>query len=105
MNEKPASFILLVTKGILRDRIMRRKMLFGIVLATLILVGLGALGLDAWLCEHAVLFLLYWGACLWLTLTSMLLALYDMLLIRKEASEERRRIKSRFLGKDEGPKP
>lgn len=103
MSEKPVSFIFLISKGILRDRSMRRKSLFGIVLATLFLLGLGVLALDEWLRSHPILFLLYWGACLWLTISSILLALYDMLLIRQEAREERRRLKSRFLGDDKKP--
>ena len=103
MSEKPVSFILLMSKGILRDRLMRRRALFGVVLAALFLLGVGVLGLDEWLCTHPVIFLLYWGACLWLTLTSMLLAFYDMLLVRQEVLEERRRLKSRFLGGDEKP--
>ena len=103
MSEKPVSFILLVSKGILRDRTMRRKALFGIVLAVLFMLGLGILVLDEWLNAHVIVFLLYWGACFWLTLSCILLAFYDMLLVRLEAQVERRRIKSRFLGGDQKP--
>jgi hypothetical protein len=98
MNEKPVSFILLISKGILRDRSMRRRALFWIVAGALFLLGAGVMLLDEWLSTHPVIFLLYWGACLWLTVSSMLLAFYDMLLIRQEAREERR--KSRFMGND-----
>jgi len=103
MSEKPTPFILLITKGILRDRQMRRTVLFWIVVATLALLGVGAMPLDAWLSEHPLLFLLYWGACLWLTGTSLLLALYDLLAIRVEAARERRRLKGKvFRTGDEG---
>ncbi|MCX6967112.1 MAG: hypothetical protein NTZ46_04920 [Verrucomicrobia bacterium] len=95
------SFILLVSKGILRDRHVRRTVLFWIVVANLGLLGTGALLLDAWLSEHPVLLLLYWGACLWLTVTSLLLALYDLLAIRREAALERQRLKAQVLGTDE----
>ncbi|MEI6561217.1 MAG: hypothetical protein WCO68_03930 [Verrucomicrobiota bacterium] len=105
MSEKPAPLIILVTKGILRDRQMRRTVLFWIVVATLVLLGVGAMPLDAWLGEHPLLFLLYWGACLWLTGTSMLLALYDLLAIRTEAARERQRLKGKVFGEDEGDRP
>ena len=101
MSEKPAPFIILVSKGILRDRKVRRTVLFWITAASLALLGVGALLLDAWLSEHILLFLLYWGACLWLTATTLLLALYDLLAIRTEA----RRLKGRILGKDTEDRP
>jgi len=105
MSEKPAPFIILVSKGILRDRQMRRTVLFWIVVATLALLGVGALLLDAWLSQHIILFLLYWGACLWLTATSLLLALYDLLAIRAEAARERQRLKGRVFGEDTEDRP
>jgi len=105
MSEKPTPFILLITKGILRDRQMRRTVLFWIVVATLALLGVGALLLDAWLSQHIILFLLYWGACLWLTATSLLLALYDLLAIRAEAARERQRLKGRVFGEDTEDRP
>ena len=98
MSEKPPHFIILVSKGILRDRQMRRTVLFWIVVATLAVMGVGSLLLDGWLMEHPVLFLLYWGGCLWLTATTLLLALYDLLAVRSEAARERQRLKGRVFG-------
>ena len=98
MSEKPESFIILVSKGILRDRKMRRDALTLIVVATLVMVGVGAVLLDGWLSEHPFIFLLYWGACAWLTLTSLLLALYDLLAVRTEARRERQRLKGQVFG-------
>ena len=100
MSEKPESFTLLITKGILRDRQMRRRALLGIVAAALLLLGGGALFWDAWLMGHPLLLLLYWGACLWLTLTALLLAAYDLLALRGEARRERRRLEREILGED-----
>ena len=94
MSQRPESFILLIAKGILRDRVVRRAALFWIVAAALALLGVGALLLDRWLMEHLLFFLLYWGVCLWLTLTALLLALYDMLALGAEARRERRKLKS-----------
>jgi hypothetical protein len=81
----------------------RRTVLFFVVLGAMLMAFVGAVLLGNWLTtERPILFLLYWGACAWLTLLSILLALYDMLMLRKEAKQERRRIKSEVFGmKDE----
>ena len=92
MSEKPAPFIILVSKGILRDRQMRRTVLFWIVVATLVMLAVGSMLLDGWLMEHPVLF----------TVTTLLLALYDLLAIRSEARRERQRLKGRVFGVEEG---
>jgi len=80
-------------------------MLFWIVLTALLLVAGGTVFLEEWLRANPVLFVLYWGACLWLTITSLLMALYDLLAIRVEARRERERLKNGALGKDEEPHP
>lgn len=100
MSEKPAPFVIQVSKGILRDRQVRRTVLFWLVAAALGLLGVGAVVLDGYLSQHVVLFLLYWGACLWLTATSLLLALYDLLAVRTEARAERQRLTKRVLGEN-----
>ncbi len=101
MNQ--TAWIILITKGILNDRTMRRQVLFWIVVAALAWLGVGAVLLDAWLSQHPILFLLYWGACLWLTLTSALLALYDALSVRAEGIRARQELKRRILGGDHEP--
>ena len=104
MSPRPESFIVLVTKGILRDRTMRRKVLSWIVMAALAWVGIGVFLLDEWMMAHPLLFLLYWGGCIWLTLTSALLALYDMLALRAEIARERRRLSAEVFGREEKKK-
>lgn len=94
-------WVLLITKGILHDRTVRRQALFWLVVAALALLGAGCSFLDAWLSVHPLLFLLFWGAVLWLTFTSALLALYDLLAVRSEAIRERQELKRRTLGENE----
>lgn len=103
MSQKPPHFILLVTKGILRDRAMRRLVLSRLVVAVLMLLGTGVFLLDDWLMAHPLLFLLYWGGCLWLTLTFGLLAFYDLVAVRAEAARERRRLSQEIFGREEEP--
>lgn len=94
-------WVILISKGILHDRAMRRHVLFWIVVVALSLLGVGAFVLDEWLSGHPFLFLIYWGACLWFTLALLLLALYDLLALRVEARRERQELKRRILGGDD----
>jgi len=100
-------FIIAISKGIVRDQRARRTVLFFVVLAAMLMAFVGSVLLGGWLTtERPILFLLYWGACAWLTFLSILMALFDMLMLRKEARRERRRIKSEVFGmKDEEDKP
>ena len=76
--------------------------MFFVMLGALVLLFLGATFLDGWLREHPVIFAFYWLACAWATLTSVLLALYDLLSIRAGVRRERRRLASEILGKKNG---
>ena len=77
-------WVIPITKGILRDRRVRRVVLFWLVMITLALIALGYWVLNDWLKEWPLLFLLYWFGCFWLTITFALLAVYDMLRVRQE---------------------
>jgi hypothetical protein len=94
-------WIILITKGILHDRVTRREVLFWIVAAALVLLGVGAGPLDGWLTGHPWGFLVFWGACAWLTLAALLMAFYDLLAVRREGLHARRELKRRIFGDDE----
>ena len=66
--------------------------MFAVMLGALVMLFLGATFLDAWLREHPVFFILYWLTCAWITLTALLLAFYDLLMVRAAARRERRRL-------------
>jgi len=85
-------FIIPITKGLIRDQSTRRSAMFGVMLGALVMLFLGATFLDGWLREHPVLFILYWLTCAWATLTALLLALYDLLMVRAAARREQRRL-------------
>ena len=61
-------------------------------LAALIVLFTGATVLDQWLRERPFAFLVYWAACAWITLLCVLLAIFDLLLVRAQARRELRRI-------------
>ena len=97
------AFIIAVCKGILRDTKVRRSVLFFVMLAALGMVFLGAVPLGSWLEGSPLRFLIYWGICGWLTLTALLLAIHDLLTIRRQALRERRQLKRDFLGDADDP--
>ena len=92
-----------MSRGILADTRMRRSVLFVLAAGATLLVFAGAVLLDRWLAVRIWCFLLYWGACAWLTFTVLLLALYDLLAVRRDAALERRRLREslRKPGKDD----
>lgn len=94
--------VLQLTKGIIRDQKARRIAMFYIMLAALVMLFLGSVFLsDRWAREHVWLFIGYWFMCAWLTLSAMLLAVLDVLIIRAATRAHRRKIEAEFLGKPE----
>lgn len=91
------STVLLVTVGILRDYHQRRWAMFYIVLAALVTAFIGSVFFMDWLKERPLLFLGYWAMCGWLTITAALLAIFDLLLVRRSGLEARRHLRKTIL--------
>jgi hypothetical protein len=91
-----ARFLIQICKGLIRSPRARRTLMFYNVLVLLIMVFLGATILPSWH-DHPVLFLVYWFACMWLTMLAVLLALYDMAMVRLEAKRARRQLEEEML--------
>ena len=47
---------------------------------------------DAWARKHVWLYFFYWAVCTWLTIAGLLLAVFDILIIRAAARAMQRRI-------------
>jgi uncharacterized membrane protein len=82
-----ASFVVHVTRGVIRDQKTRRKaMVFCLALAVLMLLaGFTVFQTTLNPGEHPWFVILFWIVCVWLTFTAMLLAIFDLLIIRREA--------------------
>jgi hypothetical protein len=82
-----APFAVHATRGVLRDPGSRRKTMAISIVVALILVVTGLTVLRAPLDphQHPVRFIIFWFACAWITVTALLLALLDILLVRAEA--------------------
>lgn len=92
--------IILLSKGILRDQRSRRTMMFWLMGVAVVMLFLGSVLMsDRWAREHWLLFFVYWAVCGWLTLTGVLLALLDMLLIRAAARAMRRQLEEQLASK------
>ena len=105
-NEKKlrfASFAVHATRGVIRDQNMRRKTMFAITLVAVVMLFCGATFLAPVLDPHLRpgWFIFYWAVCAWITLTVVLLALLDLLLVRAQARAERRKLAERLGEEDE----
>jgi hypothetical protein len=100
-NEKPlrtVSFVIHATRGVVRDHNTRRKAMFILLIAALVLLFSGSTFLQGPLNhhDHPIWFILFWLTCAWLTLTAMLLAIFDMLILRLEARRSERALRERL---------
>jgi hypothetical protein len=106
MADEPArlkivSFAIHSARGVIRDQSTRRRvMVITLVIAMLMLFS-GTTFLQPLLTprEHPGWFLLFWLACAWLTLTAILLALFDLLMLRAQ-DRAARKILSEKLDRD-----
>src|SRR5213596_1376773 len=92
------SFIVHATRGVIRDRNIRRKAMAALLgLAVLLLLsGLTFLAPALNPHEHPWLVIFFWVVCVWLTFTASLLALFDLLLLRLEARRAQRELRQKF---------
>jgi len=89
-NEKSlqtTSFVVHATRGVIRDQRVRRKMMLVLLVGAVVLLLCGLTFLQPTLSphEHPWRVIIFWIACIWLTLTALLLAIFDLLMVRMEA--------------------
>jgi biotin transporter BioY len=89
MADEPArlrivSFVIHSARGVIRDQSTRRWVMFITLVIAMLMLFCGTTVLQPLLSprEHPGWFLLFWLACAWLTLTALLLALFDLLMLR-----------------------
>ena len=91
MSGKKASWVVVcvgLARMILQSRELRRKVLFQLVIALVVVAVLGAWPLANWLGQNVWLFLAWWGFCMLYGLMIILLAIYDMAAVIKEEREK-----------------
>jgi len=93
-----------MTRGIILDPRTRRWAMFILLLAALCMLFAG----STFLSGSIVMpwgFIAYWGVCAWLTFGALLLALWDLLLLRAAARRERRKLEKQFIKDKTGDEP
>ncbi len=93
------SFSAHAARGLVRDQTMRRKAMFWTMLLALLMLFCGATFLAPVLDArfHPGRFILYWLACAWVTVAAVLLAVFDLLLVRARARAKRRNLAQRLV--------
>jgi len=94
-NEKKlrfVSFSIHAARGLLRDQNARRRTMFIVTIAALLLLFAGSTFLAPLLDPHLRpgWFIFYWLVCAWMTATAALLAVFDLLLVRARGRAEKR---------------
>ena len=92
------SFVVHATRGVIRDQKTRRKAMVVLLALAVLLLILGGTVLAPLLNprEHLIGALIFWLACIWLTLTAMLLAIFDLLAVRLEARRVERTLREQL---------
>ncbi len=85
---KTEGTLLLMARGVFRNRKLRRKMMAAILLILLLVIALGTWVVDDWLAESILRFVVFWLIITVYTLVLLLLCVYDMLRLKKECMEE-----------------
>ena len=93
--------IIQLTRAFIRDSRVRRSMMFWTTLASLLTLFLGATVLSGLLVARPLLFIAWWAVCAWLMVAAMLLAIFDLLMIRAAARQAKRDLGRRVLAKQE----
>ncbi|MEO6872319.1 MAG: hypothetical protein ABI233_08900 [Chthoniobacterales bacterium] len=98
-----ASFAIHATRGLVRDQQTRRMTMFVLVIVALVMLFLGATFLAPVLDPHLRpgWFIFYWAICAWITMTAVLLTIFDLLMVRARGRGEKRRLQDELAEDDE----
>ncbi len=92
------SFAIHSARGVIRDQSTRRRVMFITLVVAMLMLFSGTTFLQPLLStrEHPGWFLLFWVACAWLTLTALLLALFDLLMLRAQERTARKNLRQKL---------
>src|SRR5437588_9690580 len=97
-NLETVSFVAHATRGVIRDQRTRRKAMVALLALAVLMLIAGFTIFQSALNprEHPWFVILFWIACVWLTFTALLLALFDLIVIRLEARRTRNALRERL---------
>jgi hypothetical protein len=93
-----APFAIHATRGLLRDQKSRRRTMAVSIAVALILLVTGLTVFRSWLDphEHPWRFIFFWLACAWEIVLAVLLALFDLLLMRAQERAARKALREQM---------
>jgi hypothetical protein len=93
-----APFAIHATRGLLRDQKSRRRTMAVSIAVALILSVTGLTVFRSWLDphEHPWRFIFFWLACAWEIVLAILLALFDLLLMRAQERAARKALREQI---------
>ena len=92
------SFVVHATRGVIREQNTRRKAMLVLLALALLLLISGFTFLQPALNprDHPWRVIFFWIACIWLTFTALLLALFDLLVLRLQARQAERALREKL---------
>jgi hypothetical protein len=92
------SFVIHATRGVIRDPRTRRRVMMLLVILAVVFVIAGFTILQPLLDphEHPWRVIGFWLVCVWLTFTAILIALFDLLMVRLEARRTERELRDKL---------
>ena len=94
-NLETASFVVHATRGLIRDQRTRRKAMVALLALAVLMLVAGFTVFQSALNprEHPWFVILFWLACVWFTFTALLLAIFDLVVIRSETRRAQRALR------------
>jgi hypothetical protein len=99
------SFAMHSARGLIRDQRVRRHAMFVLLVVALVLLFCGSTFLRSILDphRHPGWFMFFWFACIWLTFTAFLLAVFDILVVRAQARKTQKILRSALTQNPDSP--
>ena len=97
-NLETVSFVVHATRGVIRDQPTRRKAMVVLLALAVLMLLTGFTVFQSALNprEHPWFVIIFWIACVWLTFTAMLLAVFDLLIIRSQTRKAQRALRQKL---------
>lgn len=97
-NLETVSFVVHATRGVIRDQRTRRKAMVVLLALAVLMLFAGFTVFQSMMNprEHPWFVISFWIVCVWLTFTAVLLAIFDLLIIRREGRQAQRALRKKL---------
>jgi uncharacterized membrane protein len=97
-NLETVSFVVHATRGVIRDQRTRRKAMVVLLALAVLMLLAGFTVFQSALNprDHPWFVILFWIVCVWFTFTALLLALFDLLIVRWETRRAQRALREKL---------